>query len=212
MVTLLYRLCNHDSIFGDRQSSKSLYLIVVSFLTTPKRRHMKILEVVHNREALLNELMPTVGHPSWQYVASVIVCAPYLYHVEIDYETTRNLLLNSSLSKPTVPIGEYPTLESVVAEALDNPSLLKRTHEKDGLNGQQVSDYLSMYDIDHKVEDLVLVDKWVEMPSYGSYSLRDGMHRLVAYGIWRGGVEKLEYPLFGYYGTDREIPLADSTY
>lgn len=157
---------------------------------------MNIRREILDRFGLLHQLQPIQEHPSYPYLAEVILKSVHCYEVEIDYETAANLLINSSPRNPALdgnPV--FVQAKQAVLEILEEPEFLRTARQGGGLNGMQVSNYVEQLRLNPIPPKGIVV---VDMPPYG-LNVRDGMHRLIAYGVYHQGFHAEDFPLIGYY-------------
>lgn len=97
----------------------------------------------------------------------------------------KKLLLNSVPFDPTHKRSEeLPTMQEVYDLIQRDPEkFFAWSHPDGGLNGAQVRKYLNDFRAGVDFRDCFIIDLYPDMNPAGSYYIRDGMHRLVAYAL-----------------------------
>jgi hypothetical protein len=126
--------------------------------------------------------------------------------VTIDHYEFRHLLLNSSTENRSLENSELPTLEEVVEQIQNRRAFLEEERSDGGLNGKRVKNYVEQFEqgLALKKSFVLIRDKEPGMRQCGSYYIADGMHRLVAYGLW-SSMSVDCCPLAVYYCTNQVL-------
>ena len=106
------------------------------------------------------------------------------FEVLIDEDDFGHLLLNSSPQNPQPPRRESWMLKEVLAQINENPAFLEESTQGRGLSGTTVQHYLDLLRQGSALKKCLIRDKEVWMRGEGNYYIADGMHSLVAYGLW----------------------------
>ena len=143
------------------------------------------------------------GHHDFEYINFAVSKTNYLHWIEIDRNFFRDLLLNSDAHYLTLDQPEYPSLQKVISQIRHMPDFLLTPPPHSnyrGLNGLHVK--ASLEDLESGMDLIsdqppVIVDKTI-FPAMtqqnSSHYIIDGMHKLVAYGLW----EKTTFPISLY--------------
>lgn len=101
-------------------------------------------------------------------------------------ESFMRLLLNSVPNDPAdIKPEEFPTMTEVYDIIQADPErFFAFKHPNGGLNGAQVKKYLNDFHAGVDLRDCFIIDLYPDMNPAGSYYIRDGMHRLVAYALY----------------------------
>jgi hypothetical protein len=133
-------------------------------------------------------------------------CKRHCYQVELDQDEFQKLIVNSSptLRHPTEP-KDFPLLKAVLTEIENNQNFLADTDLNGGLSGTKVQEKIEQFNDGEDLDGCFIIDAEDLLPGRTSeYYVIDGMHRLVAYGIW-SKLDKSKYPISIYHCTDKEF-------
>jgi hypothetical protein len=100
-------------------------------------------------------------------------------------------------------------MATVLDEIIRFPKFLDKQRADGGLNGSRVKHYVEKFNNifelgDCFVTDLIEHPQQGKMNPSGSYYIADGMHRLVAYGLW-SQLKPEKFPIAVYLCTNIEI-------
>jgi len=131
----------------------------------------------------------------------------YCYRVHILPEDFSEILINSSIVDRHLDLPEYPTLEQVIKDIATHIQFLETTRKDGRLSGTKVKYYFDKFSENIPLLDLVFLISRNEFPAMnpkGIYYIRDGMHRLVAFGL-ASQMRVEHFPIYGYYSTNKRI-------
>ncbi|MCD4687200.1 MAG: hypothetical protein K8S97_14830 [Anaerolineae bacterium] len=124
------------------------------------------------------------NHDFHDFVKPWIYSHQYGFEISIDQNEYLNLLINSSPQNPQPENPQFYTLATVLAQIGDDPGFLKRSAQGRGLKGTRVHCYLDRFRSGATLKPCLIVDKTIAMGEEGIFYVADGMHSLVAYGLW----------------------------
>jgi hypothetical protein len=168
---------------------------------------MNIIEEIHDRTALLEKLLAQASDTSKAYLYDPILFALKCYLVAINREEFQALLLNASLTSPDLSYAEIPTMGEILEQIKTVPDFLEQNRQYVGLNTQRVKDCIQSFTPDYKPENCLVVDLYDGMTPDQNYFILDGMHRLVAYGIWTK-LDAEKFPIQVYLCTNHVLDNA----
>lgn len=160
---------------------------------------MEILKELRteDRESLIQEIR---GHPHEGDMKNALA-RKYCYRVRVFPEDFSRILINSSTEDRHLELGEYPSLEEVIASISEDAVFLDATRMDGRLSGTKVKEYLEAF-LNHgcSLDRIFLLDRneYLKMNPGGEFYVRDGMHRLVAFGL-ASGMNTEHFPIYGYY-------------
>lgn len=166
---------------------------------------MHKLREIHPND-LLNILNLNSGHVSRPYVEFAIQRHKYCYHLSIDVQQFSELLANASIKKPIppLPLPEIRTLGEILDQIKLIPRFLDDNNQYVGLFSKRVKDYLEGFRLGEALKDCVIQDIMHGMNPEKQYYIIDGMHSLVAYGLW-SNLNANYFPIHVYLCTNYEI-------
>ncbi len=123
------------------------------------------------------------------------------FEVLIDQDDFGHLLLNSSPQKVQPPKSETWTLTEVLRQINEYPAFLELSTQGRGLNGTRVQYYLDLLRQGSALKKCLIRDKEAWMREEGIYYIANGMHSLVAYGLW-SQLDTEKFPIALYLCTN----------
>jgi len=158
------------------------------------------------RQTQLDELLSEVAglHDRWHIEESL--CKRHRYRVQIydaDFDT---ILINSSMQERDLDLSEYPPLREVIDSIAKEAAFLSKENRFGKLNGIRVRTLYTEFVVSGgKPRQFFIVDRdfYPGMNPRGLFYVRDGMHRLVAYGL-ATQMNRNAFPITGYYSTNKE--------
>ncbi len=121
---------------------------------------------------------------------------------ELGLEEYKRLLLNSWPYTWPQSRDRLATLEETVGFIERYPEYLEYERKDRGINGVQVARYLGAFRDGEPLTPCIVIEKDPDMRPEGSYYIGDGMHRLVAYGVYTGMREEF-FPIPVVLGTGK---------
>ena len=131
----------------------------------------------------------------------------YCYRVHILPKDFSKILLNSSTETRHLDLSEYPAVEQVIEDISKYKQFLEITRNDGRLSGTRVKYYFDIFSKMLPLLDLIFLidrDEFPKMNPKGIYYVRDGMHRLVAFGLVSRMREE-HFPIYGYYSTHKKV-------
>jgi len=131
----------------------------------------------------------------------------HCYRVHIMPDDFSRILLNSSTEDRHLDLSEYPTLEQVIEDISAHKQFLETTRKDGRLSGTKVKYYFDEFSENIPLLDLVFLINRNEFPTMnpkGVYYIRDGVHRLVAFGL-ASQMREEYFPIYGYYSINKRV-------
>lgn len=124
------------------------------------------------------------------------------HEVELPLSDFKKLLLNSwPFDTSEKAPNEIPTLQEAYERIKTDPdAFFALIHSYGGISGAQVKKYLDDFRQGMQLRDCFIVERHPNMNPNGSYYIRDGMHRLVAYALFSELNPKF-FPIQVYLGS-----------
>lgn len=163
---------------------------------------MNIIDEIQQEEIdrLLSEVAP---HDKWHVEESLQKSHRYLVQIfDTDFDT---ILINSSTQDRELDLSEYPSVREVIDVIANDNTFLSKGYPFGKLSGLRVNELCSEFIISgKKPKPVFLVDRdfYPGMNPRGQFYVRDGMHRIVAYGL-ATKMNKNTFPISGYYSTNK---------
>lgn len=168
---------------------------------------MEKLEDVDFRDTFL-KLVQAISNPvSYRSIWGALEQHDHFYLVSIDKGEFGRLLLNSSTKRRELALSEYPTIDEVADQIEISPEFLAMTeYAQGGLSGIKVSEYLTQFNRGADITDgfILIMDVSDGMRTTGSYYIRDGMHRLVAFRL-SDQLRDMVFPIPVFYCTNQVL-------
>ena len=130
----------------------------------------------------------------------------HCYQVRLYADDFNTILINSSIEDRDLDISEYPTIRYVIDSIKQNPDFLNKTNSNRRLDGKTVGRYCDEFRQNHnKPDSFFLVDRdyYPKMNPKGLFYVRDGMHHLVAYGLFTD-MKESTFPISGIYSSNKK--------
>ncbi|HEY9582780.1 MAG TPA: hypothetical protein VJK09_00505 [Candidatus Paceibacterota bacterium] len=142
---------------------------------------MKILESLQ-KEHLIDRF---ASHRDSKYIVGAITKWDKCLRVALASDEYLRLILNSSALNPLPKLGQFPLMQEAISQFISNADFLAIKHPDRGLSGVVVKNYIEEFKKGTKLKDCFIRDKDANMREEGWAYIADGMHRLVAYGVWK---------------------------
>ncbi|MBI2607404.1 MAG: hypothetical protein HYW51_01105 [Candidatus Doudnabacteria bacterium] len=124
----------------------------------------------------------------------------HCYLAALTKEEYENLGMNSSPENPFPEKGYFPKMKESVAQFLQHPKYLEKSHPDRGISGITVKRYLQEFQKGLKLRDCFITD---DVPA-NAYYICEGMHRLTAYGVFKE-LDIKDYDVQVYYHTNKNF-------
>jgi len=140
-------------------------------------------------------------HPSAPFISNSLCSHTYCYLALMNLQEYKHLVINSSIEQVQLNISDYPLINDVISKINTHTDFLYKTRSDGGLNGVEVLRKLNAFEQGNQFSGALIQDKYLGMRDAGSYYVIDGMHRLVAYGLFSGLAAK-HFPIQVYLCTN----------